>query len=128
MATSAGSLSRATCPTVTIPRSWSLAAVTAPTPQSRSTGRGWRNASSRSGGPTRRPSGFATLLGRGVERVEVGVEDGGLRPSHEHMFARGGDAVLSVLPSVPERRSRTVRHVHESNRDLALGTLLALPR
>ena len=71
---------------------------------------------------------FDLLLELGVKEIEVGVEDGGLRPSHEHMFARGGDAVLSVLPSVPERRSRTVRHVHESNRDLALGTLLALPR
>jgi hypothetical protein len=32
------------------------------------------------------------LLDRGVERVEVGVEDGGCR-RHEHMFAPGPAAV-----------------------------------
>ena len=52
----------ATSPTVVIPNRWSLAAVTGPTPQSRSTGSGWRNASSRSGGTTSRPSGLATPL------------------------------------------------------------------
>ena len=36
--------------------------MTGPTPQSRSTGSGCRNASSRSGGTTSRPSGFATAL------------------------------------------------------------------
>ena len=45
-----------------MPRSCSLAAVTRPTPQSRSTGSGWRNSSSPSGGTTSRPSGLATPL------------------------------------------------------------------
>ncbi len=40
---STASSSRATSPTVEMPRSWSLRAVTAPTPQSRSTGSGCRN-------------------------------------------------------------------------------------
>ena len=44
------------------PRAWSLRAVTGPTPQSRSTGSGCRNASSPSGGTTSRPSGLATPL------------------------------------------------------------------
>ncbi len=44
------------------PRSCSLPAVTGPTPQSRSTGSGCRNASSPSGGTTSRPSGLATPL------------------------------------------------------------------
>ncbi len=52
----------ATWPTVLMPRSWSFAAVTGPTPQSRSTGSGWRNSSSPSGGTTSRPSGLATPL------------------------------------------------------------------
>ena len=61
-ATSAVSPSCATSPTVVIPRSCSLLAVTGPTPHSRSTGSGWRNASSPSGGTTSRPSGLATPL------------------------------------------------------------------
>ena len=62
MCTSKASSSAATWPTVLIPRSWSLVAVTGPTPQSRSTGSGCRKPSSSSGGTTRRPSGFATAL------------------------------------------------------------------
>ena len=60
--TSASSPSRATWPTVAIPRARSFRDVTGPTPQSRSTASGCRNASSRSGGTTSRPSGFATPL------------------------------------------------------------------
>ena len=45
-----------------IPRPWSFAAVTCPTPQSRSTSSGWRNSSSCPAGTTRRPFGFATPL------------------------------------------------------------------
>ena len=50
IATSAGSGIAAMSPTVCTPRAWSLAAVLAPTPQTRSIGSGCRNASSRSGG------------------------------------------------------------------------------
>ena len=53
---------RAMSPTVVIPRSCSFAAVTAPTPHTRSIGSGWRKASSSSGGTTRSPSGLATPL------------------------------------------------------------------
>ena len=45
-----------------MPSAWSFSAVTGPTPHSRSTGSACRNASSRSGGTTSRPSGFATPL------------------------------------------------------------------
>ena len=62
IATRVASPSCATSPTRESPRSRSLPAVTGPTPHSRSTGRGWRNASSRSGGTTSRPSGLATAL------------------------------------------------------------------
>ena len=60
--TSSASDSAATWPTVAIPRAWSLRAVTGPTPHRRSTGSGWRNASSPSGGTTSSPSGLATPL------------------------------------------------------------------
>ncbi len=60
--TSTASGSSATWLTVSIPRSRSRRAVTGPTPQSRSTGSGCRNASSRSGGTTSSPSGLATPL------------------------------------------------------------------
>ena len=56
------SSSAATWPTVLRPRSCSFAAVTRPTPQSRSTGSGWRNASSAPGSTHRSPFGFATAL------------------------------------------------------------------
>jgi hypothetical protein len=62
MATSVSSPRAATSATVAIPRDRSLADVTGPTPQRRSTGSGCRNASSRSGGTTRSPSGLATAL------------------------------------------------------------------
>ena len=60
--TSTDSGSTATCRTFEIPRARSFAAVTGPTPHSRSTGSGWRNLSSWSGGTTSSPSGFATAL------------------------------------------------------------------
>ena len=62
IATSAVSASRATWPTLVIPRSRSLSAVIGPTPHSRSTGSGCRKASSPPGGTTSRPSGLATPL------------------------------------------------------------------
>ena len=52
----------ATSPTVESPTSWSFAAVTAPTPQRRSTASGRRNSSSPVGSTRSRPSGFATPL------------------------------------------------------------------
>ena len=60
--TSAGSPSAATFATVVIPRACSLLAVAGPTPHSRSTGSGCRNASSPAGGTTSSPSGFASPL------------------------------------------------------------------
>ena len=53
---------RASSPTVAIPMRCSRAAVAGPMPQIRSTGSGCRNASSRSGGTRRSPSGLATAL------------------------------------------------------------------
>ena len=61
-AANTGSSTRASSPTVVIPRSRSFAAVTWPTPQTRSTGSGWRKSNSPSGGTTSSPSGFAPAL------------------------------------------------------------------
>ena len=62
MSTSAASGSRATSATSVMPRSRSFWAVTAPTPQRRSTGSGCRKSSSPPGGTRSSPSGFATAL------------------------------------------------------------------
>ena len=59
MQTSSDSSSRATCPTVLIPLLRSLSAVTRPLPEPLHWG-AWRNVSSRDGGTTRSPFGFAT--------------------------------------------------------------------
>ena len=54
----------------------SFPAVTAPTPQSRSTGSGCRNASSPSGGTTSRPSGLATPLATLARNFVRAIADG----------------------------------------------------
>ena len=53
---------RASSPAVVTPMPRSRTAVAGPIPQIRSTGRGWRNASSSPGGTRRSPSGLATAL------------------------------------------------------------------
>ena len=67
-------------PTVRRPRSCSFAAVTRPTPQSRSTGSGWRNPSSSSGGTTSRPFGFATAARHLREELRSGDADRDRQP------------------------------------------------
>src|SRR6266566_540515 len=62
MATSVDSESAASSPTVRTFHACRRFAVAGPTPHTHSKGRGWRNASSRSGGTAIRPSGFATPL------------------------------------------------------------------
>ena len=62
ISTSAGSAYAATSPTVAIPRARSFSEVAGPTPHSRSTGSGCRNASSPPCGTTSSPSGFAIPL------------------------------------------------------------------
>ena len=100
-ATSAASASRATSPTVAIPRACSLPAVTGPTPQSRSTGSGWRNASSPSGGTTSSPSGFATplaTLARNFVRATPTVIG---RPTRSRTSRRSRTAISAGVPGDP---------------------------
>ena len=84
-------------PTVSMPRSWSFVAVLMPTPHSRSTGRGCRNASSCSGGTTSRPSGLATRLAT---------------------FARN---LVRATPTVIGRPTRSSTRAAEADGDLRRG-------
>ena len=69
--TTAASGRPATSPTVPMPRSCSLPAVIGPTPQRRSTGSGWRKASSSPTGTCRSPSGLATALATLARNFEL---------------------------------------------------------
>ena len=95
---SADSGNPATWATVVIPIRWSRPAVTGPTPQSRSTGSGWRNASS-VGGTTRSPSGFATALAtlaRNFVRATPTVIG---RPTRSRTSRRSLAAISTGLPA-----------------------------
>ena len=98
IATSASFGTAATSPTVWIPRLRSLEAVTAPTPHSRSTGRGWRNASSRSGGTTSRPSGFATPLATFARNFVRATPTVSGRPHRSRTSARSRAAICRGVP------------------------------
>ena len=99
--TSAASGSRATWPTVEMPRSCSFWAVTGPTPHSRSTGSGCRKASSPSGGTTSRPSGLATplaTLARNFVRATPTVIG---RPTRSSTSRRSRTAISTGVPDDP---------------------------
>ena len=101
--TSAGSGICATSPTVVMPRSLSLAAVTGPTPQSRSTASGWRNDSSSWGGTTSRPSGLATplaTLARNFVRATPTVMG---RPTCSRTSRRSRTAISVGVPDTRRR-------------------------
>ena len=101
--TSAASASWATSPTVLIPRSRSLPAVTGPTPQSRSTGSGWRKASSPSGGTTSRPSGLATPLATLARNFVLATPTVIGRPTRSRTSRRRRTAISVGVPEI--RRS-----------------------
>ena len=113
----------ATSPTVASPSSWSFRAVTGPTPQSRSTGSGCRNASSPSGGTTSSPSGFATRA------RDLGEE---LRPRHAdrdrqpdplaHLAAAASPRSPQAFPTIL-RRPRTSRNASSIERPSTSGVV-----
>ena len=80
-------------PTVSTPRAWSLAAVFAPTPHTRSTGSGCRNVGLPSGGTTSRPSGLATALATLARNLVRATPTVIARPTSSRTSAaqRGGD-------------------------------------
>ena len=93
--------SSASWPTVRMPSRCSFSAVTAPTPQSRSTGSGSRNACSRSGSTTSSPSGLLTALAtfaRNLVRAtptEIASPTSSAHPlaqSHRDLLGRARDA------------------------------------
>ena len=103
MATSAPSPSADTSPTLVIPRLRSFSAVTGPTPQSRSTGSGCRNASSRSGGTTSRPSGFPTPLATLARHFVLATPTVIGRPTRSRTSRRRRPAIAGAGPD--RRRS-----------------------
>ena len=100
IATSEASASSATWPTFVIPRPRSLRAVTCPTPQSRSTGSGWRNASSPSGGTTSRPSGFATPLATFARNFVLATPTVIGRPTCSRTACFSFTAISAGLPAI----------------------------
>ena len=98
--TSASSPSSATSPTVAIPRAWSLPAVTTPTPHSRSTASGWRNASSASGGTTSSPSGFATPLATFARNLVRATPTVIGRPTRSRTSRRRRSAMATGVPAI----------------------------
>jgi hypothetical protein len=91
---------RATWPTVAIPLARSFREVTGPTPHSRSTGSGWRKASSPCGGTTSSPSGFATplaTLARNLVRATPTVTG---RPTFSRTSRRSRTAISSGGPAI----------------------------
>ena len=97
-ATRSASSSAATWPTVRSPRSWSFAAVTRPTPQSRSTGSGWRKPSSSSGGTTSRPFGFATALATFARNFVRAIPTVIGRPTSSRTRSRNRAAICGGCP------------------------------
>ena len=111
-------LASATCRTVVMPAARSFRDVTGPTPQRRSTGRGWRKASSPSGGTTSSPSGFATALATFARNFVRGHADrdrqADLAPDRR---AAGGRAISSGVPntaSIP-RASRNASSIERGS-------------
>ena len=99
---SASSERWATSPTVSIPTRRSFPAVTGPTPQSRSTGSGWRKASSRSrsGDTTSRPSGFATPLATLARNFVRATPTVTARPTRSRTSRRRRTAISTGVPAI----------------------------
>ena len=93
--------SSATSPTVLMPRACSFAAVTGPTPQSRSTGSGCRNASSPSGGHHQQ------AVGLGHAARHLGQE---LRPRHADGDGAGRPRSRTCRRSATGDLDRRARH------------------
>ena len=100
IATSVDSDSAASSPTVRTFHACSRRAVAGPTPQTHSTGSGWRNSSSRSGGTASSPSGFATplaTLARNFVRATPTVTGS---PTRSRTAARSRTAISTGVPAI----------------------------
>ncbi len=106
---SVDSLSSATSATVSMPCACSFSAVLTPTPHSRRTGSGCRNASSRSGGTSSRPSGLASWLATLARNLVRAMPTVIGSPTRSRTCARSRAAIST---GVPDTRRRP-RHVEE---------------
>ena len=121
-----------------MPSRCSFSAVTAPTPQSRSTGSGSRNASSRSGSTTSSPSGLLTALATlarnfvratPTEIARPDLRTDALTQSHRDLLRRAGDA-----PEATDLEERLVdrealherRRIAEDREDVLAGRRVRL--
>ena len=120
MATRVASSNSATCPTVAIPTLRSFIAVAGPTPQRRSTGSGWRKASSFPGGTRSSPSGFATplaTLARNFVRATPTVTG---MPTRSRTSRRRRWAISMGVPAI-RRIPRTSRNASSMERPSTSG-------
>ena len=90
----------ATSRTVVMSKSRSLRAVTAPTPHSFSTGSGWRNSSSPSGGTTSSPSGFATPLATFARNFVLAIPTVIGSPTCSSTWVRSRRAISTGVPAI----------------------------
>ena len=107
------SLSSATSATVSMPCACSFSAVFAPTPHSRRTGSGCRNASSRSGGTSSSPSGLASWLATLARNLVRAMPTVIGSPTRSRTLARSVAAISTGVPDTrhrpPTRRGRPRR-------------------
>ena len=101
--------SSANSPTVWMPSRCSFSAVTAPTPHSRSTGSGSRNASSRSGSTTSSPSGLLTALATLARNLVRATPTEMASPTSARTRSRNRTAICSGVPAM-RRRPPTSRN------------------
>jgi hypothetical protein len=92
-----------------MPRSWSFEAVTRPTPQSLSTGSGWRKSTSPSGGTLSNPFGFATALATLARNFVRAIPTVIGSPTSSCTFRRSRSAITMGGPA-SRSRPRTSRN------------------
>ena len=126
--------SAATSPTVAIPRRRSFAAVTGPTPQSRSTGSGWRNASSPSGAHDEQAVGLGHAARHLGQELRPRDADGDRQTDplahvapqpHRDLDGRAGDPLPCRARRGTPRRSRAPRRADVVSSNTANTALLA---
>ena len=100
IATSVDSERAASSPTVRTFHACSRRAVAGPTPHTHSTGSGWRNASSRSGGTTIRPSGLATPLATFARNFVRATPTVTGSPTRSRTAARSRTAISTGVPAI----------------------------
>ena len=112
----------ASWPTVWMPRECNLSAVTFPTPHSLSTGRGWRNSSSRSGSTTSRPSGLLTALATFARNLVRATPTEMASPTSLRTRSRSRMAICSGDPAM-RRSPPTSRNASSIERPSTWGVV-----